>query len=92
MDEIFLDAQGYESLPIILHQDNMSLMTLAEKGRSTSERTHCIQIRYFWIHDYIDRGDIFLLHCPTEEMIADFFTKPLQGELFIKHRYGVTYF
>ena len=37
MDEIFLDAQGYESLPIILHQDNMSLMTLAEKGRSTSE-------------------------------------------------------
>ena len=55
MDEIFLDAQGYESLPIILHQDNMSLMTLAEKGRSTSERTHCIQIRYFWIHDHSDR-------------------------------------
>ena len=22
-------------------------------------------------------------HCPTEEMLADYFTKPLQGSLFI---------
>lgn len=25
-------------------------------------------------------------YCPTEEMIADFFTKPLQGALFRKFR------
>ncbi len=25
-------------------------------------------------------------HCPTEQMLADFFTKPLQGNLFRKFR------
>jgi hypothetical protein len=25
-------------------------------------------------------------HCPTEQMLADFFTKPLQGSLFRKFR------
>lgn len=26
------------------------------------------------------------MYTPTEEMVADFFTKPLQGRLFIKMR------
>jgi hypothetical protein len=27
-----------------------------------------------------------LLHCPTGEMVADYFTKPLQGAIFLKFR------
>ena len=34
-----------------------------------------IDIRYFWL-------DISVMYCPTELMVADFFTKPLQGKLF----------
>ena len=29
---------------------------------------------------------IDIMHCPTEEMLADFFTKPLQGQLFEKFK------
>ena len=29
---------------------------------------------------------IHVTHCPTAEMVGDFFTKPLQGSLFIKMR------
>ena len=29
------------------------------------------------------------MYCSTEEMIADFFTKPLQGALFVKFRDAV---
>ena len=32
------------------------------------------------------REDIELVHCPTERMIADYYTKPLQGSLFRKMR------
>jgi len=27
-----------------------------------------------------------VIYCPTEQMLADFFTKPLQGSLFIKFK------
>ena len=36
--------------------------------------------------DRVDKGEIDIQHCPTKSMLADFFTKPLQGELFRKFR------
>ena len=34
----------------------------------------------------LKREGIKIRHCPTEKMIADYFTKPLQGKLFIMLR------
>ena len=82
----FLIAQGYNVREATVYQDNMSTITMAEKGRSTSERTRHIHIRYFFIKDRIDAGEIKLQYLPTEEMVADILTKPLQGELFKKLR------
>jgi hypothetical protein len=36
--------------------------------------------------DRIKTENIRIVHCPTEIMLADFFTKPLQGSLFRKFR------
>ena len=41
-----------------------------------------IDIRYFFIKDRIGTEGITIRHCPTNRMLADFFTKPLQGNLF----------
>jgi hypothetical protein len=79
----FLTSQGYASTqPAIIYQDNLSTMALIEKGRPASERTRHINIRYFFIKDKVQSGDIELKYLPTEEMVADILTKPLQGELF----------
>ena len=42
--------------------------------------------RYFWIKDRLESEKIKVEYCPTEKMLADFFTKPLQGNLFRKFR------
>ena len=31
-------------------------------------------------------GEMAITHCPTKQMVADFLTKPLQGNLFCKFR------
>ena len=82
----FLIGQGYPKMPISVYQDNTSTIKLVENGRSTSELSRHISIGYFWIHDLIKRGVITVEYCPTEDMVADFFTKPLQGSLFLKLR------
>ena len=33
--------------------------------------------------------EIEIHYCPTKEMLGDFFTKPLQGALFIKFRNSI---
>ena len=49
---------------------------------SAGRRSKHIDIRYFWMKDRIEKGELKVAYCPTELMIADFFTKPLQGGLF----------
>jgi hypothetical protein len=82
----FLSNQGYKIDPALIYQDNKSTIALAEKGRSTSDRTRHINIRYFFVKDRIDQGEIKVQYLPTEDMIADILTKPLQGVLFRKLR------
>ena len=41
-----------------------------------------VHIRHFFVKDLVDKKLIRVLYCPTTKMLADFFTKPLQGELF----------
>jgi hypothetical protein len=83
----FLEAQGHIMKPSVIFQDNQSAMLLEKNGQSSSgKRTRHIEIRYFFAHDRIKNGDIVVEYCPTGEMLADYFTKPLQGSLFIKFR------
>ena len=79
----FMAAQGFEFKRNIFYQDNQSAMRLERNGRqSCGQKSRHIDIRYFFIKDRIKSGNIDLQYCPTEVMLADFFTKPLQGKQF----------
>ena len=83
----FREDQGVEVKETILYQDNMSSMLLERNGRqSSTKRTKHMDIRYFYVGEHIQNRTLSLKHCPTEEMLADYFTKPLQGSLFVRLR------
>jgi hypothetical protein len=87
---LFLENQGYMVRDTKLYQDNQSAMLLEKNGkRSSSKRTRHINIRYFFITDCIEKGEVKVEYCPTEDMLADIFTKPLQGNAFHKFRNAV---
>jgi hypothetical protein len=82
----FLIAQGYDVDPAVIYQDNKSTITLVEKGRSTSDTTRHINVRYFFVKDKIESNEVSVVYLPTGSMIADALTKPLQGDLLRKMR------
>ena len=49
---------------------------------SCGRNSRHIDVRYFFAKDRVDTEGIDIVYCPTEQMLADFFTKPLQGSLF----------
>jgi hypothetical protein len=81
----FLKGQGY-NVSADLMQDNLSTIHMARNGKSTSDRTRHVNIRYFFVKQYLDDGSMNISHCPTLDMIADILTKPIQGEHFVKLR------
>ena len=83
--KLFLAKQGYVIDKATVNQDNESTIKLLKNGRtSCSKRSRHIDIRYFFMKDRIDKGEFDVTYCPTELMIADFFTKPIQGNLYRK--------
>ncbi len=79
----FLEKQGYTMEPFIMYQDNRSVMLLVNNGKaSRSKRTKHIRIRYFFIQDKINQGEISIEHRPTDQMWIDINLKPKQGQLF----------
>jgi hypothetical protein len=86
----FVEAQGYDVGPVQIKQDNMSCMALVKKGAATSERSRHIAIRYFWVRERVDSGEVQISHEPTETMWANLLTKAVQGAQFTKERAMVT--
>ena len=61
----------------------MSAIQIEKNGSVSSvKKSRHINIRFFFIKDILDREGIDVKRCPTERVIADFLTKPLQGKLF----------
>ena len=87
---LFLEAQGYHVDKNIIHQDNKSAILLELNGKSSSgKRTRALNIRYFYITDQVLRGNAVIEYCPTDQMIGDFMTKPLQGRKFTRWRNAI---
>jgi hypothetical protein len=81
----FIEAQGFTVNANIVYRDNTSAMKLKENGKASSgKRTRHFDIKYFYITDLIKRNEIQIIYCPTEEMIADYMTKPMVGAKFAK--------
>ena len=77
----FMENQGFRlKLPLIL-QDNTSTITLVCKGGGKHRNKH-LRAKQGWVHDRVSKGEIEIKHIGTANMLADAFTKPLQGEHF----------
>lgn len=85
--KLFLEAQGYEVKNNTLNQDNQSAIKMAINGKqSAGKRSRHLNIRLFYITDQIAKKNIDVTFCPTDDMVADYFTKPLHGEKFKQFR------
>ena len=86
----FMEAQGYEIKRNILYQDNKSTILLHENGRrSAGKRSRALNVRYFFLSDQISKKNLMIEYMPTDDMVSDYMSKPLQGEKFRKFRRAI---
>ena len=75
MDEANLKEYGVTCDKVPLLCDNESAIKIAYNP------VH-IEIRHHFIRDHVARGDIELAYVPTNDQLADIFTKPLDQARF----------
>lgn len=68
-----MDNQGYVCSTIM--EDNQDAIALS-KNPVQRQRSKHIDVKYHFVRSVLSEGKISIVHCPTEDMVADIFTKP----------------
>ena len=69
----------------IINEDNQGCIRMIELDRSRPRTKH-IDVCHHHQRDLRERGIIDVVYCPTGEMSADIFTKPLAKDPFMRCR------
>lgn len=76
-----LSDLGMEATSTVILEDNQGAIAIA-KNPVNHSRTKHIDIRYHYIRECVQNGQIELQYCPTNDMKADILTKPLTKQKF----------
>ena len=68
-----------------VHGDNQSTLVISKNGVKT-ERTKHVDVKYRFVTETVERGDVQLQWVPTAQQQADIFTKALGAQLFVRFR------
>lgn len=66
---------------ILILCDNTSAINISKNPVHHSKTKH-IDIRHHFLRENVEKGNITLEHCRTEDQIANIFTKALNRETF----------
>ena len=70
--------------PLTLYCDSMAALAYAKDPKYHGKTKH-IQIRYHFVREMITQNEVVLKHIPTNQMVADPFTKPIARDAFVRH-------
>jgi hypothetical protein len=77
---------GYKFIKVPLLCDNESAIRMADNLVEHSRALKLINIRYHFLRDHQQNGDIEIAYVSTHNQLADIFTKPLDEKTFSKLR------
>ncbi|WVZ52875.1 hypothetical protein U9M48_003881 [Paspalum notatum var. saurae] len=73
----------FRKIPLLV--DSTSAISVA-KNPVLHSRTKHIDVRFHFLRDHYEKGDIDLVHIASENQLADIFTKPLEFGAFVRLR------
>jgi hypothetical protein len=73
----------YTHVPLLC--DSTSAIIVAKNPVLHSKTKH-IEVRYHFLRDHVEKGDIELSYVSTQDQLADIFTKPFDHATFARLR------
>ena len=86
----FVEAQEYLVENMYVYQDNESVILLETNGmKSVGKSSRSTGIKYFFVTNKVKGKELKIMHCPTDQIVTCFYTIPLQGSAFIRHKNSI---
>jgi hypothetical protein len=73
-------------VPIKIMEDNSACISQAEGGIHHVRNAKHYEVKLRFLQEYVVNKSIEFIYCPTDNQLADFFTKPLDDDKFVGFR------
>ena len=85
-----VEELGFPQRGVVVNEDNTAVIQMTNSEQVNFKgRSKFINRKYFSVHQYVESGELKLVHIGTDLNIADFLTKALLGEKFGRFRIGI---
>ena len=81
LGKLLTELKIQEASPVNLFVDNKSAINLAKHPVDHGNSKH-IETRYHFIRDKVNKEQLKLIYCKSEDNLADILTKPLKRSMF----------
>ena len=85
LNQLISELTTSENQQITILEDNQSTIAMTHNPQFHGRSKH-IDIKYHFVRDHVNNGNIKLMYCPSGDMTADMLTKGLSRENFCKLR------
>ena len=79
------DLHDNSAEPMVINEDNQAAISMAKNPQFHGRVKH-VDIKYHFVRELVENGQVRLTYCPTENMIADMLTKGLTKDKLCKIR------
>ena len=85
LKQLLVDLNVNTETPVKVFEDNKAAISMTKNPQYHGRAKH-VDIKYHFVRDHFDKGNVCIVFCPTSDMLADIFTKGLARAQFIKLR------
>ena len=82
--QVLQDVNYFLPNPPVMYCDNLSALALSSNPVYHSRIKH-LDIDYHFVREKVQKKDLLVQYVPTEEQVADVFTKGLHSPIFSRH-------
>ena len=83
LSQLYADVTGFQRDTVILYVDNQGAIALAKNPVYHQKSKH-IDIKYHFVRSQVENENVKLVYVPSDENVADMFTKPLPKGKMLK--------
>ena len=77
--------EPYKMPPITMLGDSKAV-TFTSKNPTTSSPSRWLDVKWFRLREFVKEGFVRVMHIFTNDNVADFFTKPVGKDQFLRFR------
>ena len=85
IQQVLSDMTSEPTKPVHINEDNQSAISMTKNPQYHGRAKH-ISIKYHFVREQVENAVVILKYCPSENMLADMFTKGLNRDRFCKLR------